>query len=176
MVAAARLRAAGVTPEALAEYVPERRVWLVTRKAAMRPLGEVWRLGTLLLAAQPDPLAAPHVFAAGRATRAAARLHPGNQSISREERRDIAATALRSGYSAGTPVNYDANPISLASLGDPGVVSEADPILPLGVADGPGGLAVRVRWRAGAPLENAQTLTAYLDERVGLLVDPPHAA
>lgn len=140
---------------------------LVRRPATMRPLGEVWRLGTLLLSASEG---APGLFAAGRTTRAAARLHPGNQSISREERRDIAAAALRGGYPEGKTVNYDAVYIELASLDD---AAGVDPSLPLGVADGPGGPAVRVRWRANAPLENAQTLAAYLAERVGLLVDPP---
>lgn len=165
--AASALRAADVQPEGLAEYIAERRVMLVRRPATMRPIGEVWRLGTLLLGAADGE---PALFAAGHTTRAAVRLHPGNQSISREERRDIAAAALRGGYPEGAAVNFDAIPIALAALDD---AAGVDPSLPLGVAEGPGGPAVRVRWRAGAPLENAQTLAAYLQERVGLLIDPP---
>ena len=48
--AAAALRRSGVRPESLAEYVPESRLLLVFPKpATMRPIGEVWRLGSLLL-------------------------------------------------------------------------------------------------------------------------------
>lgn len=165
--AARALRDAGVAPEKLAELVPERRKMLIRRPATMKPLGEVWRLGTLLIGSGDLE---GELFAAGHATRAAARLHPGNQSISREERRDIAAAALRGGYPEGTPVNYDATPIPLSSLDAP---DPLDPALPIGIADGAEGPAIRVRWRAGAPLDGAQTLAAYVSERVGLLVDPP---
>lgn len=165
--AAHTLSDAGIVPEALADFVPPRRVLLVRRPATMAPRGEVWRLGTLLVGAGSLE---GTLFAARHATRAAVRLHPGNQSISREERRDIAAAALRGGYAEGTPVNYDATPIPLTLLDHHG---DIDPALPIGVADGPEGPAVRVRWRAGADLAGAPTLTAYLAERVSLLVDPP---
>lgn len=163
--AAAQLRDAGVAPEALAEFVPERRKFLIRRRATMRPIGHVWRLGTLLIGDDP---ALPTLFVAGRATRSAVRPYPGNQSISREERRDLAAAALHGGYSEGTAVNFDALPVLIddASLG------ALAPELPLGLVAG----EIRVRWRAGAPLDGAQTLAAYLAERVDLLVHPPQGA
>ena len=109
--AATRLRDAGVAPEALARYVPQhRRLLPIPRKASMQPLGQVWRLGTLLIGADP---AAPALYVAGRATRSAVRPYPGNQSISREERRDLAAAALHGGYPEGTAVNFDATPLPI---------------------------------------------------------------
>ncbi|KAM9863088.1 hypothetical protein ACI1US_01091 [Leucobacter sp. BZR 635] len=163
--AAERLRAAHVAPEALAVFVPERRKLLIRRKASMRPLGEVWRLGTLLVGADPGT---PTLFVAGRATRSAVRPYPGNQSVSREERRDIAAAALHGGYPEGTAVNFDALPVAL----DEESLASLAPELPLGVVGG----ELRVRWRAGAPLDGAQTLAAYLAERVELLAHPPQGA
>ncbi len=160
--AASKLRDAEVPPEALALFVPERRKLLIRRKATMQPLGEVWRLGTLLVGSDP---AAPALFVAGRATRSAVRPYPGNQSVSREERRDIAAAALQGGYPEGTAVNFDALPVTL----DEPSLAVLAPELPLGVVDG----ELRVRWRAGAPLDGAQTLAAYLAERVDLLIHPP---
>lgn len=157
--AAAALAAAGIEPEALAEYVAPRRVLFVTRPATMRQLGEVWRLGVLLLGTDA------RLYAVGRATRAAERGRPGYQSVSREERREIAAAALRGGYEAGASVNFDARPIPLDADGVASLASD----LPVGAADG----ELRVRWRPGAPLAGAPTLTDYLAERVGLLIDPP---
>jgi hypothetical protein len=166
----AKLRQAAVAAESLAEYVPPRRVLLWTRPATMRGLGEVWRLGALLLGADAS------LYAAGRATRAAERGRPGYQSVSREERREIAAAALRGGYEAGSPVNFDAVPIPLdaASLassatGPSGETETSAVESPVGFADG----EVRVRWRAGAPLAGAPTLASFLAERAGLLIDPP---
>lgn len=154
------LREAGIAPEALAELVPEgRRLLLLRRAAAMRPLGEVWRLGSLLLGTDG------RLYAAGRATRSAERGRVGYQSLSREERRELAAAALRGGYPAGAAVNFDAVPLPLDAAG----VSALGPDAPFGLAGG----ELRVRWRAGAPLDGAPTLEQYLAERVGLLVDPP---
>lgn len=161
-----RLRAAGVDPEALATYVPERRKLLIKRRATMLPVGHVWRLGSLLVGA--DGAAIPSLFVAGRATRSAVRPHPGNQSVSLEERRDLAAAALHGGFPAGTSVNFDAIEVPLTEEALTGLAPE----LPLGVVGG----ELRVRWRAGAALDGAQTLAAYLDERVELLAHPPQGA
>lgn len=162
--AAARLASTGIEPDALAEYVPPRTILLVTRKATMRPAGEAWRLGTVLLATDGA------LFAHGHTTRSAERGRPGYQSTSREERREIAAAALRGGYPVGTTVNYDAVPLPLtASIAEP---RSPEDELPIGYRDG----EIRIRWRAGAPLEGAQPLAAYLRERVGLLTDPTHGA
>lgn len=161
--AVAALRQAGVQPEGLAEYLPEaRRLLVFPKPATMRPLGEVWRLGTLLLDTEGG------LWAAGRATRAAERGRVGYQSVSREERRDIAAAALRGGYAAGSPVNFDARPLSF----DEAALRELGTESPIGLADG----EVRVRWRSGASLEGAPTLGQYLYDRVALLIDPPLGA
>ncbi|PRI11594.1 hypothetical protein [Leucobacter massiliensis] len=165
--AAGRLRGAGIGTEALARYVAPRRVLLWTKPATMEPLGEVWRVGTLLLGAEGE------LYALGHATRAAERGRPGYQSLSREERREIAAAALRGGYPAGTPVNYDAVRIPLGEAGtaeDRG--PDPAPELPVGYAEG----EFRVRWRRGAPLSGAPSLAAFLSERVDLLIHPPFAA
>lgn len=157
------LQRAGVAPEALAEFVPEGRRFLVLPKpATMRPLGEAWRLGSLLLATTGE------LWAAGRTTRAAERGRPGYQSESREERRDLAAAALRGGYLEGTPVNFDARQLTL----DEPAARELSAEEPIGWADG----EIRVRWRAGAPLEGAPALESYLRERAELLINPPLAA
>lgn len=154
------LGAAAVPTEALAEFVPSgRRLLVLPRAATMRPLGEVWRLGVLLLDTSGE------LWAAGKATRAAERGRVGYQSVSREQRRDIAAAALRGGFAVGSSVNFDAKP--LLRGGAP--LGEASEDSPLGWADG----AVRVRWRAGAALEGAATLEQYLHERAELLIHPP---
>lgn len=158
-----RLTAASIPTEALAEYITPRRAFLRTKPATMRAIGEVWRLGSLLLDTEA------RLYTAGHATRSAERGRPGYQSVSKEERREIAAAALRGGYPIGTAVNYDAIPVPF-------------PFTPEGFAlgnDGPVGLSegeLRVRWRAGAPLEGAPSLANYLAERVGLLTDPPLGA
>lgn len=180
LAAAGQLQAAGVTPEALAEYVPTgRRMLVFPRAATMHPLGEAWRLGTLLLGTDGT------LYAVGRATRAAERGRPGYQSASREERRDLAAAALRGGYPEGTPVNFDARPLRFED-----VVGRQDPLRGESlsadadravtdtsvVSESPVGLymgELRVRWRPGAALAGAQTLEAYLAERVELLINPP---
>lgn len=163
LACAGRLQAAGVAPEALAEYVPAgRRFGLLPRPATMRPLGEVWRLGSLLLGTDG------RLYAAGRATRAAERGRVGYQSVSREERRDLAAAALHGGFPVGAAVNFDAVPVP----NDEAELRGQGPDFPLGVSGG----ELRVRWRAGAPLEGAATLEQYLAERVELLIHPPLAA
>lgn len=152
------LETAGVRPEALAEYVPAgKRLGIFPKPATMRAIAEVWRLGSLLIGTDHT------IWAAGPSTRAAERGRVGYQSVSREERRDIAAAALRGGYAIGTAVNYDAIPVQ---LGDE-TMQHAGATLPLGIYAG----EVRVRWQAGASLEGAPTLSGYLAERSTLLVN-----
>lgn len=161
-LSAAQLQEAGIAPDALAEYVPEHGSFLWRRKATMKPLGETWRLGTLLVATDGA------LYAHGHSTRAAERGRPSFQSESREERREIAAAALRGGFAVGTPVDFDAE-LLISAAGDPVDFSRTPRELPIGFSEG----EVRVRWRAGVPLAGAQTLAAFLAERVGLLIDPP---
>lgn len=157
---AATLQAADIAPESLAEYVPARRVMLIKRAATMRPLGTAWHIGTLLIGL-PEPV--PALWAAGQTTRATNRLHPSNQSVSREERRDIAAAAIEGGYAQGTSVNFNATPIAL----DEPSLRSLGPTSPIGIVQD----EIRVRWRAGAPLDTAPTLERYLAERISLLIE-----
>lgn len=117
----------------------------------------MWRLGTLLLDSNGE------LYAAGSATRSAERGRPSYQSNSREERREIAAAALKSGYPVGTPVNYGAIPLPLTEE----ALAHTAEDLPLALSEG----EVRVRWRAGAPIQGAPTLQNYLSERAALLLD-----
>lgn len=153
-----RFAAADVRPEALAEFVPPRRKFFFTRAARMEPLGEVWRLGPLLLTGGGE------VLATGRVVRATKRQHPGYQSESLEERRDLAAIALDSGFEAGRSVNFDAVPIPLD-----GTIADTGPV---GFAEG----EVRVRWWQGADLATSPTLEDFLGERAELLINPPRGA
>ena len=165
--AAATLRDGSVPAEALAEWVPSRRRLLLRLAPTMRPLGEVWRVGSLLLSAGEAGW-----FTGGTATRAAERGRPGYQSASREERREIAAAALRGGYLVGTAVNFDASPLPLDGDGLRALGTDA----PVGVFPAPGAAGetvdeVRVRWRPGAELSAAPTLEQFLEERVRLIVE-----
>ena len=172
--AAVQLRDADVEPEHLAELVPEhRRLLIIRRPAVMVPRGRVWRLGVLLLEAVPAHTSvSPTLLAAGRATRAAERGRPNHQSVSREERREIAAAALRGGYPEGTAVHFDAVPIPLDAEGIAQLASVPRADMPVGATHA----ELRVRWRAGAPLDPAPTLQQYVRERVQLILDPPEGA
>ena len=175
---AGSLSAARIPTEALATLVPARRVLLWNRPTRMDAIGEVWRLGTLLLSPHGD------LYAAGQHTRAAQRGRPGYQSVSREERREIAAAALRGGFADGSPVNFAATPLVHAQTSDPHDAATGDTTAaiigeaifsensPLGLVNG----EVRVRWNATAPIASGPTLETYLAERASLLINPPQAA
>lgn len=157
------LQQAHVRPEALAEFVPAgRRLLVLPRAATMRALGEAWRLGALLLGVDG------RLWAAGQVTRAAERGRAGYQSLSLEDRRDIAAAALHGGFAPGVSVNFDVDELPL----DKGSIRALSTAAPIGYADG----EVRVRWRVGATLEGAPTLEQYLRERAELLINPPLGA
>ena len=80
----------------------------------------------------------------------------------------MAAAALRGGYAAGKPVNFDAVPLPLDAAALGALTSDS----PLGISGG----EVRVRWRAGAPIDGAVTLEEYLRARAELLINPPLGA
>jgi hypothetical protein len=161
--AAAQLSSAGVDHEALAEYIPPKRALLRMRPATMRNLGVVWRLGPLLISDSGS------LLVAGKLTRSAERGRPSYHSISREERREIAATALRSGYAAGTAVNYAAVPILLDQItdtaGEATAACKATAASPIMFTAG----EFRVRWNPNAAIQTSPTLEAFLAERVALL-------
>ncbi|MRG59267.1 hypothetical protein GE115_05195 [Agromyces sp. CFH 90414] len=157
--AAAALLAAGARRELRAEFVPERRVLGIPRAARMAALGEVWRLGALLLDAGGT------AYATGRVVRAE---RPARRSItaaSVAEQRALQAAAVKGGIAAGTTVVFDAPALDLDELGRSGAVG------PLVLAAG----EVLVRWSPTQP--GALTpLYAYLRDRVDLLVHPPQGA
>lgn len=156
--AAARLSAAEARDEALAEYVGRRRVLLVPREPVMRPVGRVWRLGVLLLDGDG------RAYETGSTTRA---VDPGRRGYTSESARDRAeyrAAAMRGRFPEGETVNFDWRRLD---LDDTALRSSPGPLVVVG------GEPV-VRWGHGSTITTA--LEAYLDDRVGLLVDPPSGA
>lgn len=155
-----RLRSSGARDEALAEYVPERRTLLITRKPVLKPLGRVWRLGVFLLDGEG------RLYETGSTTRALEPGRPAYQSQSAEQRREYRAAASRGRFPHGETVNFDARPVAL----------DADELRsPAGrlFLDGE---RPRVRWNATAGDAEAVDLAGYLADRVELLADPPAGA
>lgn len=155
--AVARLEAADARDEPLAEYVEAHRVLLVKRNPVLRPVGRAWRLGALMLGRDGT------LYATGAIVRAREAGVRNYQSQSAEERRDLRAAALRGKFETGETVNHGWREISLdaASLrsGEGPVVFAPD-----------GSLVVR--WNAALGDSAVRDVAAYVDERVGLLVDP----
>src|SRR5690625_1856877 len=162
----AQLASRQVPHEGLAEYRPAKSWLMFTKPATMQKLDSVWRLGVFLLTVEGE------LYFAGHTTRAAERLRPNHQDVSREIRRDIAAAAKKGGYPEGFPVNYDAVPVpngreELLALPHTAAlfVDEARP----------SGSQLRVRWNPGAPASDAPGLSDYLAERVDLLLNSPRS-
>jgi hypothetical protein len=158
--ARSRLTEAKARDEALAEYVPARRVMLITREPTMVPVARVWRLGVLLLGISNG------LWATGSITRVLEPGRPAYQSESAERRRAFRAAAVRGHFPKGETVNFDARPIELDALARDG---SSGPLL----LDGGRTL---VRWNATLGPESALPLDEYLDDRVGLLIEPPEGA
>ena len=158
--ARSRLTAAKARDEALADFVPARRVMLITRDATMVPVARVWRLGVLLLGT------AEGLWATGSITRSLEPGRPAYQSESAERRRAYRAAAFRARFAKGETVNFDARPIELDAAA---LAASAGPL----VLDAGRALVV---WNATLGRESARPLDEYLDDRVGLLVNPPEGA
>jgi len=152
--AVASLRAADARTEALAEFVPRRRVLkLFPRAASFTAIGPVWRLGVFLL----DE--AGTLRTVGTTTRAVAPGYPGFQSVSAEERRGYRAAAFAGPFEVGETVNFGTQAIELT----------ADALV-----DSPGPLFISagrplVRWNPSATSDSATDFPAYLAERAELL-------
>lgn len=150
-----RLTAADARTEALAEFVPRRRVLALFPKAAhFVPLGRVWRLGVFLLGSDGT------LYAVGSTTRAVPPGYPGFQSISAEERRGYRAAAFAGAFETGETVNFGARAIELTA---DALREETGPLF---ISDG----QPLVRWNPSASAASA--FDSYLDERVGLLIQP----
>lgn len=161
--AAAELEAGGARREALAEYVAPHKVLVIPRPAALRPLGHVWPLGVLLLAADPpEPGRERALYATGTTTRAVPPGHSQHVALSMEVRRGYRAAAFRGPFQPGETVNFGATAIDPDALAEPG-----DACGPLFV--GPD-RTVLVRWAPGGPDSAARALPGYLTEHVGLLL------
>lgn len=152
-----RLSSAGARDEALAEYVEPRRVMLVRREAVLRPVGRAWRLGALMVGRDGT------LYATGAIVRAREAGIRNYQSQSGEARRDLRAAALRGKFAEGETVNHGWRVVDVSPEG---LRSGAGPLLV--APDG----TVTVRWNAALGDGAARDLAAYVDERVGLLVDP----
>lgn len=102
---AERLAAAGAREEALAVFVPARRVLGLPRAAAMRPIGRVWRLGAFLLSADGT------LWHTGRVVRVAKTEQMRSVvAASMTEHHEFARAAKRGGIPDGETVNFDARP------------------------------------------------------------------
>jgi hypothetical protein len=157
-----RLTDVGARTETLAELRIPRRIGPLARAPRFVTTGEVWRLGVLLLAA--DPSGGGRLFATGAVTRAREPRHPNFTSVSGEERREVREAARRAGFAAGQTVVYDALPLPFdESLGSVG---------PLVVHDG----ALFVSWNGSRSAESLIPFASYLAERVDLLAHPPEGA
>ncbi len=157
--AVAALAAAGARDEALAEFEAERRRLGIRRAPRMVPVGRVWRLGALLLGPSAE------LYGTGRVVIAEQPAHRSVIAASIGEHRAFQAAAVRGGYRVGETVDFDAVPIDLGALAETG---ESGPLV---LHDG----AVMVRWSPTQPGMLAE-LTAYLADRVELLVNPPDGA
>ncbi|MFD4421225.1 hypothetical protein ACFWN7_06950 [Agromyces sp. NPDC058484] len=157
--AAATLGAAAAREEAVAEFVPERRVLGVRRAARMTATGRVWRLGVLLVGADGRLYATGRVVRAERATR---RSIPANAIA---EQRAFRAAAVKGGLPVGETVNFGADPIDVRELVRAGASG------PLVLRGG----VVLVRWNPTQP-DALTPLDRYLADRVELLVHPPGGA
>ncbi|SEB15141.1 hypothetical protein [Leifsonia sp. 21MFCrub1.1] len=158
--AVATLTAAGARDEALAEYVPAHRRFLIRREPVLRGIGRVWRLGVFLLDADGT------LRATGTLVRATPPGRPQYQSASAEERRSLRAAAARGRFRDGETVNFDASVIPL----DASALRAATG--PLFLRDG----QPLVRWSPSAGDAGARGFEAYLAERVDLLAHPPEGA
>lgn len=155
-----RLTAAGIADEALAAFVPPRRVFFLPRRAAMVPRGRVWRLGVFLL--DRDGV----LYRAGTTTRAVPPGHPGHSAVSTEKRRVYRAAAFKGPFAPGETVNFHASVIDL----DPERLRLGDG--PLLLSEG----GALVRWGPPGGHETAWPFDAYIAERVEFLRHPSEGA
>lgn len=160
--AASRLAAAGARDEALAVYVEPRKVLGITRQPVLRPVARAWRLGALLLGRDGK------LYATGAIIRAGEAGVRNYQSQSAEDRRDLRAAALRGKFAPGETVNHGWAALDPASFTRPASSDSPAEVVFL-APDG----TVRVRWNRALGDGASRELAAYVEERVGLLTQPP---
>lgn len=153
---AARERLRAAPREALGEVVEPRRILGVARAPRIVRRGEAWHLGVLLLTRDA-------VLATGDIVRARHEARRGYTAESQRRRAELAAAARRGGFAEGEIVHLGWRTL------DADAVDRGEASGPLATIEG----VVSVRWSAAGgfmPLER------YLDERVGLLLEPPPGA
>ncbi len=153
--ARARLVAAAVPRERLGEVVRP-RVLAGLRSPKIVPRAEAWRLGVLLIGERD-------VYAAGNVVRAGDPGRRGFASDAARARAEVAAAAARGGFADGETVHLDWRVLDLSAL------ERGESAGPLALVDG----TLSIRW---SPAAGLVPLAGYLDERLALLLDPPHGA
>lgn len=156
LLGAARVRLADAPREGLGELVEPRRVLGLGRAPRIVPRGSAWHLGALLLTDEA-------VLATGDILRARTEARRGYTAEAQRHRAELAAAARRGGFAEGATVH-----IGWRML-DPDAVDRGEASGPLALVDG----VPSVRWSAAGGF---QPLDRYLDERIGLLLDPPGGA
>ena len=152
----ARSRLAEAPREGLGELVEPRRVLGIARAPRIVPRGTAWHLGVLLLTDDA-------VLATGDILRARTEARRGYTAEAQRHRAALAAAARRGGFDEGATVHLGWRML------DPSALARGEASDPLALVAG----VPSVRWRASGgyvPLER------YLDERIGLLLDPPGGA
>lgn len=156
LLVAARARLADAPREALGELVRPRPILGLARAARVVPRGDAWHLGVLLLTDDA-------VLATGEIVRAREPARRGYTAESQRRRAELGEAARRGGYAEGTPVHIGWTVLDLDA------VARDEASGPLASIGG----VVNVRWSAtGAYVP----LAGYLDDRIGLLLDPPTRA
>jgi len=153
----ARARLASAPQEALgAVSEPGRLRALLGSGTRIVRRGSAWRLGVLLVSADA-------VYAVGEVLRAGDPGRRGYAAESARHRAELRAMALRGGFAPGETVHLGFEELDLAAVAAGGASG------PLSRGDG----RALIRWSAGgAPMP----LSAYVDERVALLLEPPAGA
>ncbi|MET0735932.1 MAG: glutaminase [Microbacterium sp.] len=153
---AARARLGSAPREHLGELVEPGRILGLRRAPRIVPRGTAWHVGVLLLTDDA-------VFATGQIVRARAEVPRGYTAESQRRRAELAAAAQRGGFPEGATVHVGWRML------DPAAVDRGEASEPLALEDG----VPSVRWSSAG---GRVRLAAYLDERVGLLLDPPAGA
>lgn len=153
--AAQRLQQARITPATIADFLPERKQWFLTKKARFTTLCVGWPLGVLLIT--PDG----EMHTAGESTRAVPPGHPGHVSVDRERRREYTRLAFESGYPEGEVIYFNSPRIELVpglTLPDHSAVAMRDGVL-------------TVRWNRHLPAAQGIPFDSYVAERVTLRIE-----
>ncbi len=156
VLADARARLSGAPREAFGELIVPRRVLGIGRAPRIVPRGTAWHLGVLLVTDEG-------VLATGDVVRAREEVRRGFTAESQRRRAELAAAARRGGIAEGGVVHIRWTELDVDAV-DRGTASG-----PLALRDG----IPSIRWSASG---GYMALSAYLDERIELLLHPPGGA